>query len=343
VAANVPASRTSPYRASIVASESTRSRLFRDSALLLHWVRAHGLQLIPAHRPAAEIATTASETLYYKIHPSGRAVARVWVIGLRQSLRAGTADSALVDITFPDGVIVTMAPAELTAFGGVVDRRLYVEELTAKSGAAEDVQLFIEHTTGTTDVYIETVACFEMPRSVLTLDEVDRGVDLETLRPGAPMYAGQEASVLGLAEGWGDTRVQRTLWSQALPLISTASESFVDCFPLALPVTPARRFSGVTTALVEWWARGLATDGTTAGEIRMTAGSGDTSTVAMPTGSASLAWLARGVLTVDCEDLADAEGMSSVNGQDALQLAFRRTAGSGSVRLVGIHARQVLG
>ena len=341
MAASVPYSRTNPHRASIVASESTRSRLFRDSGLLLHWVRAHGLQLIPAHRPAVELAPTESATLRYRVHPSGRAIARVWVLGLRQETATGSDQSVLLDVSFPDSV-VTMAPASVTAFGGIISQRVYVEELTAKSGAAEDVELFVEHTTGTLDAYIETVACFEVPRALLTLDENDRGVDLETVRPGAPMYAGEEASVLGLVTGWGDTRVQRTLWSQAWPQIETTSGSFVDCFDLAVPVLPARRFASVSTALVEWWAYGSASNGTTAGEVRLASASGGTSTVSMPTGSASGAWLARGVIELDCERLSDSEGLPS-GGQEMVQLAFRRTAGAGSVRLQGIHVRQLLG
>jgi hypothetical protein len=341
VAGVVPWSRIDPYRATVQVSESTRGRTFRDAALLLHWVRAHGLQLIPAHRPGVEVAPAATETLRYRVHPSGRAVARLWVIGLRQDTVTSSDEGALLDVTFPDGVTVTMLPASVTAFGGIVDRRLYVEELTAKSGAQDDLAVTFESTTGDVTAYVETVACFEMPRAVLTLDDVDRGLDLETLRPGAAMYAARGASVLGLAEGWGDTRVQRALWSQTWPTAQTTSGTFVDVHPLALPVLPSRRFASVATAKAEWWVYGYASNGTTSGEFRLTAGSGDTSTVAMPTGSSSGAWLARGVIDLDAEDLSDAEGLPS-GGQETLQLAFRRTAGAGSVRCEGIHVRQLL-
>lgn len=338
MAANLPYHRFNPRASEVLISASTRGRVYRDAGLLLHWVRAHGSQLIPGHRLGLELGPNDEADLFYQIHPTGTAIARVWVLGIRQENPANPPTASSLYANFPDGNTVTYEPPVATAFGGVVTSKLYLEELTAKSAAEQSLYLNLQQDGGGATVYVDSVSCFELPRAVLSLDASDLGVDLETLRPGAPMYEGTNRSVHGLAQAWAATEVRRHLVNVAFPVVETTSASFVDIFELPIPIVPSKWAPADTTRRVTWRVYAKATDGTTSGEFRITTGnSANTSTVALATGTSTWTSLARGAVAVDCEDPGGTYGEPS-GGIDTIQLAFRRTAGSGSIQAAALSA-----
>lgn len=339
MATTVPWHRTNPRHSEVLIGAAPRGKLFRETGLLHHWIRAHGYQLIPAHRPGVEVTSGAPRTLHYRIHPSGLALARVWSVVLRQDFP--TSDTlSRVDIEYPDGTTASAHPALATSTGGENTRRLYVEELSAKSGAVEDVSLTFTQSLGTATIYVESVSCFELPRSVLTLDEVDRGIELEGLRPGSSIFEGTHQSVFGLAEGLAGTMPRRHLLNAWFPEVEVSLGTYTDLLVLPVPVLPAKRFVDDTTSRCRWTVYAEATDGTTAGDVKITTGrSANTDIISVPTSSTTYAFLAEGDINLDCEDMSKADGLPGSSDFETVQIAVRRTAGSGAIRVSGIHLR----
>lgn len=341
MAAPVPQERSHPVYADAQISASVRGRTWRDLAHLHHWIRAHGQQLIPAHAVRRVVqGDTGAATVRYRMHPSGRAIARVWEIVLRSSADDGgpVADAASLtqaNVTFPNGdTVSTIAPAWLAAEW---PRPLvYVEELAAKSGALAELALGVTVADSSTHLVVESVACWELPRAVLTVgDATDLGIDVDSLRIGAPIFddgAANARSVAAIASGLADSECRRVLHAHAFDAVSTTSGSLTDLYALPVPLVPRKIRRTDTTAPVWVAVYAYASDGTTEGEIVITAASGDSVTFAVT--SDTPGWLettdAASQLIVACEDLSTDDGAPS-GGIDTMTVQVRRTAGAGSV------------
>lgn len=331
MSADVPYKRTETQIADIVIGAPVRAQTWRELALNLHWLRAHGMHVIPCHSPQLYITATATPaTLYYRIQPQGLAIGRVWVIELRQEEPSGATTPAEVKITLPNATVSTQYP------GVGSGRKILYEALSAKSAAEKDVSLIFERIGGTSNVWVESVSCYELPRAVLTLDTTDYGVDLETVRPGAALRDGDNESIGAIAENL--TRAiswpRRMLLQQSFPLIDSDPggdanpTTPVNLFVLAIPVLPRCVAVGDSTYTVTWNIRAVCEGaGDTFVATITTGNNANTDTITFA-GVTTEAWGTNGTVSLDCEDTTTVDGVPS-GGLETIQIAVHRTAGSG--------------
>lgn len=335
MSSQVPWKRTNPRYQEILVGAPVRGRLWREMALLGHWIRGHGMQIIPAHYPGVELAPSASETFHYHVEPSGMAIARVWSIVLRSEYPRG----ARVTVTYPDGGSVVYTPPDGTVtWGESTARRVYVEDLAAKSSALTDPAITIANGTGAVSVFVESISCFELPRFALAQDATDLGVDVETLRAGQKIYDVANRSMHAVAELANAAVCRRSLAQLWFPTVQVTSASYVDVFVLPVPILPRKVYATDETAFVQWDVYARASDGTTKGDIQIsTSGSFVTDSVSVDgtLGHTSFAFRADRSIEVNCEDLSQVDGLPAA-GAETFQIAMRRTSGSGNVELRGV-------
>ncbi len=339
MAAVVPIKRTEPLAADIVIGAPVRAQTWRELGMLLHWLRGHGTQIIPAHAPQM-VLVAGAQTLHYRVKPQGLAIARVWVISLRQE---NVAPRAQCTITLPGGSVLTVHPRnEFSESRGTL-----IFETVTKSSARADLTLTMQRVSGTAQVTVESLCCFELPRAVLTLDATDLGVDFETLRPGAAIIDSTNRGLGAVAENLTHavSSPRRHLHEQCFaPIVSDPGgaanpTAWVDLFPLALPVSPRRVVQGDTTYTATWDAWCSVSNGTTTFEVRIKPGSGGSAvlTCTGATGGTTPAWLGTSTISLLCEDPTTVDGVPA-GGLETVQYAVRRTAGSGTVTLRSVAA-----
>lgn len=335
MAAPVPIARPTPVYADAQISASVRGRTWRDLAMLHHWIRAHGQQLIPAHRPGLELEVAEPRALRYRMHPSGRAIARVWQL---QFINGSPTRRSAVDVTFPDGAVRRVSTV---GWGGrPLSGVLYVEPLEAKSAALTELELLFNVPSGNiVGALCVSVACWELPRAALTVgDAVDLGIDVDSLRIGAPIYddgADDARSVAAIASGLADSECRRVLHAHATEPVFVTSADLVELYPVPLPIVPRRiRRTDVTA---EVWAQVYAytNDPGTEGfiEIESLFAGG---LLEIDVTSDTPQWLGTGIagvgrLPVMCEDLSTADGAPAGGIPDLLAVRLQRVSGSGAV------------
>jgi hypothetical protein len=333
MSAVVPYKRTETRIGDILIGEPVRAQTWRETAMLLHWLRAHGMHVIPAHAPQMQLtATSTPESLFYRIQPQGLAIARVWVIVLRQEEPTGPPTPAFVDVTLPNATVSRQSP------GLGAHRAILFEALSSKSAAQADVELIFERTSGSANVWIESVSCYELPRGVLTLNTTDYGVDFETVRPGAALIDGDNGSIGAIAENL--TRAiswpRRMLWQQSFPLIDSDPggagnpTSAVDLFELPIPVLPRRVAVGDTTFQATWNIRAVCEGAGDTFVATITSGNNSNTDTIQFAGVTTEAWGTNGTIELDCEDVSKVDGVPS-GGLETVQIAVHRTAGTGKV------------
>ncbi|MEQ9073061.1 MAG: hypothetical protein RLP09_04340 [Sandaracinaceae bacterium] len=331
MSASVPWKRTSPRYDEVQVGKAIRGRLWREAALLLHWARGHGMHIVPAHSPGISVGAGGSETLRYRVHPQGLAIARIWNIVIRLT-DDGTNVIGRPRVTLPSGiggtssVFGTLNPAN-TAFGASF---IAVENLPAKSTAVlTDLELQIDHVHGTTPFWIESVSALELPRAVLSADATDLGVDLESLFPGRPMYDAPYQSAGGIARGWAVTQPRRSLVQQWFSPVEITSGAWTDVFTLPHLVVPRKDRRNDTTQVLTWdcWA---GAEASTKGEFRIVTGiDGNTDTLSVATGAAP-GFLGTSTVEARCEDLSEPDGLPG-GVDESVTLQGRVTAGAGAI------------
>lgn len=330
----VPWKRTETPMGDIQVGLPVRSQTWQEVALLLHWLRAHGMHLIPAHAPHVYLTNSTVVNLEYRIKPQGLGILRVWIIALRQQDPANPPTAATVSITLPGGSSFTAIPGVASAFGA--GQHIFVETV-AKSSAETAIQLSVQRTAGTSQVWIESVSCFELPRAVLTEDTTDRGVDLITLRPGQPLTdranesIGSIVSYLQDAVSWP----RRMLWQQSLgagavevdPGGASNPTSWTDLTVLPCPMLPRKVAVGDTSFDVTWDVLVNIDSGTTF-EIRATTTNSATADTVTEAGTGSTTWMGTSTIALDCEDPGAVDGLPNL-GNEGVTVAVRRTVGAG--------------
>lgn len=311
----------------VVVGAPVRGRLGRELAHMLHWCRGHGMNVIPMHRPGIQVAGTAV-TLRYRMEPQGHALSRMWLVWLSQpeAFTGGTTPCTLT-LTLPTTTAYTISPDVNI---GTADAApiLFREDLAAKSDDEQELAITLERTAGTATATVLAVGCWELPRTQLTLDSYDRGVDIETCQAGQPLYDSINQSIGALAEHWPRTWPRRSLVQWSGPWLEVNSGSFVDLLTLAEPVF-AHKAGRNDQDLVCKWAVYYKTDASTAGEIRVTTGiDGNTDTVSLAE-ETSGAWSTTSTITIRSDDPTTADGTGGT--METVQWAVRRTSGAGKM------------
>lgn len=304
-----------------------------DLARLMHWVRGRGRSLVPQHVVRQTFAS-GSLSFRYRTHPSGSAIARVWVIDVRQDPIAFAGGAPYAEFTVQAGAGPTSAAERRSGRVSDVVPYVYIETPATKTAALTDLVLTIARIAGT--VAVESIGCWELPRGALTADATDLGIHLDSLFPRDEIFEGDNLGTRAIVKTLAGTPGRRVgLWSWFGPEASTASTGFVDVFELPIPLIPRKDRPSDTTLSCTWDVYARVTNGTTSGEFRLAIGSGGSSAVlSVPLGATTHAWRGTGLVTLKCEDLSSVNGMRG-GSYETVQLQMRRTAGAGSVAVQG--------
>lgn len=299
-----------------------------------------GGQLIAAYAVNDDLPGSTTWTFNFKIWPRLQAWRRRWCVWMH------TQDSASSYAT----ANVTAGSASAVGVAAFITRTLaapfvFDETLSSRAAGETTTTLVIENTTAATEITIVAIACVEIPRPTLPADGTDYGAVIESCRGGAPISDEVGLSVGGEVDSLAQalTTARRGAlfhWSvdtTSSGVLTTTSGSLSDVFDVK-PILLARKLYQTSTTGVSYWRiYAKASDGTTSGEVVLTATSGDTLTITIPTSTTSYTWLpaSNGDLDVDCEDLAANDGRRSTRW-DEITVQWRRTAGAGTLSLAAM-------
>jgi hypothetical protein len=330
----VPIDRPQMSLSGILAGAPVRASDWHDLARLLHWVAGRGRVVVPAHRVALE--TSNAVTLRYRAPLSGRAIARVWAIEVRASggtasavsVAAG-ADPAWVSSAYTDSALGARRPIVVVEGATPLTRTTNVTELT----------ITVTPTVGT--MFIESCACWELPRSHLNRISPDLGIALDTIfarRPILDSSTAQADSVGGVARLAHDITVsyptrRGVLLSRFGQRLDITSASPVALLRIPARVLPRRDRNPLTHCRMDIYARN--SDASTSSQWRMVTGSGGAGAwVSVPLSATTPAWYSTAAVNIRCEDPDQVLGIPTA-GYDTVQIEARRTAGTGALQVFG--------
>lgn len=279
-------------------------------------------------RPDHAAITTKTAHLYaFRIVPSYQALVRRWRVAARcngslsVSINGGTA-------------VEDPTPGEFADFDELtLPRGITVEEVLGSQTASESAGT-VSVTTDGTNLEIDSIECFEVPRAFIAADSNELGVELPALRSSLPIQAAAFTNLYAGAMNADAGR--RVLFQWAVPYdvggspvttyaASTASSTFGDVFDVAKPCLARKVYNDgndytACNARVFAWVSGGGS-----GEFRVITDEGDSSVVKIT--NTSPAWSSE-VTDADvlCEDLTAADGLPG--GYDDVQFEFRATSGT---------------
>lgn len=315
----MPLSRVPQFRekiqfTSIVAGKPVASTDWQRAAAVQNWIAGRGRQVIPTFKP--EHSGNKNTTFRYAIRilPSYSSIDLIAMVATKN-----------VASTLP-GIVDAPSPILLSA-----------SPRAAYSSAAIDINLDV--TAPVTDITVESIAIYEVPRAYIEQTASAGGIDVTALAASQPITA---ASVEPLADALADdTFGSRVLAFHAVPYsdgsstittYATASTSATYAAVVGgngVPVLARKKRVGDTTRTVKARCYGWVTSGTT-GQFRVTSSVNGASGVVSFTNTTP-AWSGEITdLVVDCEDLSTTTGLQSATW-DELTVESRRSAGAGTV------------
>ena len=333
MSATVPAARTIIQQGDVVSGQAVRARTWLDAAELANWCNGNGEALVPAYSPEQTITSNKTFVFRYRVTPPGRAVRRVWVLYLEGNC-AITLDGNVGPAT--DYIVDS---------GGTWVR--YVEELTAKSSALQEISLSIANATSSATLTVKSIACYEDPRIVLDKDADDLGVELTSVAVREPIQENPYTSLGGIAAALAGAQ-RRQYFNIARP------DDIAECWATTsgtfgimldeVPILARKLLPADTTGNVRFAALCRASDATTDGEIRITNNAtANTVTLTVTNPGTTFDWY-----TVDfpadilCEDLSYGSGWPDdallTTVAKTLDIDFRVSGGAGTFYVATIAA-----
>jgi hypothetical protein len=185
--------------------------------------------------------------------------------------------------------------------GGIRDWRLQIEMPSLDTG---------EISTGKGEIRVLAIGCQELPRVLLEAGSPDNGVDLDSFAPGAPIFADRFED---LADAVNDpVHGSRCLFQWSVPdtedfAISSTSSGWADVFKVPVPALARRLGPGGTSRSVSFAFYGWNSDISTEGQVRINSSKRPPSSAVTAPLSTKL-WSANGTVTIDIEDLTQADG-----------------------------------
>jgi hypothetical protein len=331
--ATVPAARRIIRQEDVEVGVAVRGRTWLDAGELANWCGGNGEVVVPAYSPEQTVPSNSTRVFRYRVTPPGRAVRRVWVLYLEGNCA----------ITLDGNV----GPSDdyITDSGGTWVR--YVEDLTAKSSALQEISLTITNAVSSAGLDVKSIACYEDPRIVLDKDATDLGVELTSLVVREPIQENAYTSLGGIAAALASVQ-RRQYFNIARPdnttdAWSTTSGTFVAMLT-EIPILARKLLPADTTGSVRFAALCSASDATTDGEIDITNNaSGNNVTLVVTNPGTTFAWYTIDFPTdILCEDLTEATGWPDgallTVASKTLNIDFRVSGGAGTFYVATIAA-----
>lgn len=278
-------------------------------------------------RPDHAAITTKTAHLYaFRIVPSYQTLVRRWRIAARCNGSLSVAINGGTAVEDP-------TPGEFADFDGLtLPRGITVEEVLGSQTATESDGA-VSVTTDGTNLELDSIECFELPRAFIAADSNEYGVELAPFRGSQPIRANAFENLY--AGAMNEDVGRRVLFQWAVPYsvagapsttyaASTSSATFSDVFGVAKPCLARKKFNDgdytQCTARIFAWVSGGGS-----GEFRVSSQDGTSSVVTITNTSPAWSSELTGVQIL-CEDLSTADGIPG-DGWDDVQIQFRATSG----------------
>lgn len=329
-----------PTRSLILDGYPVASSPLLDMAALLNHVQGMGAQVIPCYSPGQAITAGNTATFRFRSVPRYQTIQRVWTVGVRSSHATSAAG---VQLAAPTGGSFTAYPSRGPVPRGAVTPLIYVETVSAQAAAEAELSLDVKATD--VDMVVDSLGCWEMPRTALAIGGSEAGQDLELVRPGSAIMVGTGQHVGGLAAAMASARttarrsglVQWSIDGTITSAVAFTAGVYTSLWLLPQLILARKLYRTSTTGTVSARVWGWMSDATTACNIQFNTTSGGTGVyiTSVPAAAASQTpqWWpvtggAPGSFAVDCEDLTIADGRRSARYDD-VQAQVKITSGAG--------------
>lgn len=341
---SVPERRLTLVEREIGIGGTVRSRTWVDAARLHQWLVGRPVTLVPSFRPATQaLSKGESERHYFRFE--GRA------IDLRYLLRLVIYENG-ASVFKPYSVVVPIGgtrydnrvafdpeavpPAEYVIAYDLDAATALETEFSFRWGDIDDVG---------SDPRIMSVSVETAPRTSLTDNATEFGIERLDFFPRQPITVSDLGKVLARNNevraasrrvgqwhhSWGDLNPK-----------STTSTSLVDAVASGTFVLNRKLWTDDDYRVLHCRVIAYTSDSTTTGEVVISASeTGDSVTINIPAAGggveqwAPVPWSSPAELFVQVEDPTQSDGLPG-GAADEITVQFRRTAGSGTVYLVGI-------
>lgn len=298
-----------------------------------NWLQGQGACLVAGFAgDAQKLVKNATYTYHFRALTRAVNVQRVWVVTLR-----GDAVAASTTVTVSAGA----GAAQTYTVPGYrwTTPILYVETVAAKTSARADLTLQVVVSATSSDVWADSIRCFEMPRPSLNYDSTDLGVEMASLASGERIYDTANASYVSVAQVFqtiaqtDPRRIGLLAWAVPVetPLLRTLATG-LNLYSLPVPILGRSLDSGQTTSPVLWSVYAKVAGGGSGTVTLSTDGSAVTDTATIS--SATFAWTTPRSVSVDTEDLSVIDGRRSARW-DGVQLVLKGD-GTNQTSLAGV-------
>jgi hypothetical protein len=338
MAASVPERRIvcsqDPYgnvRSTIAIANSVRGVSWVDAAALQCWVAGRGSMDVPAHCPfETTLADTDSSEFRFWTKPRYQTTRYALTLVLSSSARTRAY------VQFPIGGATQ--PVR-------VDRRrdatpmVFFADRSSQSLAEAEIGCLVS-AVESGSCWVDQIQIEALPRGILSVSGSDLGANRLAFRPRQAIVEGTLVDqVFDRQNDLRDAARRVGLFQQSRGTNNpwqTSSGSYGNLFVDTVSWVPRVIYSGQTTYTCSWRVLAMCTDGSTAGDIRVSnSGGTGVSTITIPAGTTSWTWLpstagAAATFAAECEDNTSSTGLQS-GAYDEHTFEFRRTAGAGEV------------
>lgn len=342
MAATVPERRVSLVQSGVGIAQSVRTTQWIGASQLQCWLGGRGSQVVPAYSPPALDNQGAVSDFYFWTKPryqTTRYALSIILYSEDPAARLATITAPVGGTTHTLSVNTTRRPT-----GGLPGPRAHTIYFDRASRSSTEAELSFR--LGVPDVapiQIDSVAIEAVPRTLLDIDTSDLGSSRLLFRPRQPIIVTAHSDTLlesinNLRDACRREGLFQHAWSED-DYAGTTSGSFTELFSDPIGISHRYLYDGETTRLASWRVRAMVSNGTTAGEVRVTNSAGST-TIAIPNTATSWTWLpstagAASTFAIATDDNTEADGLRGGTHDDHI-FEIRRTAGAGVVQLSGI-------
>lgn len=295
----------------VYAGAPVRGKDWQRMADVANSIAGIPVQRVPVTYIDQQVSAGGSVTLEFRSASQGTATHRVWTVQFQAPGAAVVGTVQGEDFSYNTG------PAEIS-----------VIESQTRGSSSDALTLTVTVDAASPAVArILFVSCYDLPRGELQADTTDYGVaQTSCARHAAIIDQGAGESVRGVDQAIAqlETRLRRNMlqWSTTtngiLGLSATDSTTFQE---LGGSIVLAPSFEAAATRAAETWAYASGN-----GEVRISALSGDSVTIAFASGSYT--WTQGSDLDVAAENLANTGGTNPDGTQEQVLIEYRSTDGN---------------
>lgn len=337
--ARVPRAFSFPARTGIASGKPVRYGQHAQIGRALNYLAGRGTVLVPAMRTNNQLAAKNATTTYrFQLWGKAQATHRLWWVSL-----VAQSGSCYCTFTDPSGGTInfTAMTAATTSARMVTGPGIYHLETVsspADGPTAATVSIYNDNASAS-DVLLDGISCFEIPRLTLDADATENGIGTDTIQPDAPIFDDVGLSIGGMSRAVAKTLAYdpRTLFQWALGDnngVAISAGAWAEVFEEGPVIQPSHLYRSETTRAIRCYVYARSDAATTA-DVKFTATSGANCTVSIPGGSSGGWYSADMSPGPYAEDLSTSDGRRSTT-TEILKVEVSRTAGAGNAYLESI-------